>query len=99
MVKLADLIRPSVVLTPSRHIELPRTGDGSNSVASTANTDTGLYRPAESGANAFLFSSNSADENGVPTAATWGVVQFQAPPSVLGNLNYPNNSLLVSDLG
>ena len=99
MVKLADLIRPSVVLTPSRHIELPRTGDGSNSVASTANTDTGLYRPAESGANAFLFSSNSADENGVPTAATWGVVQFQAPPSVLGNLNNPNNSLLVSDLG
>jgi len=99
MVQLSPVSIQSQVLTPSLHIELPRTGDGTSSTLRANNTDTGLYRPAESGANAFLFSSNSSAENGIPIAATWGIVQFQAPPSVLGNLNNPNNSLLVSDLG
>ena len=99
MVQLSPVSIQSQVLTPSLHIELPRTGDGVSSTLKINNTSTGLYRPAESGANAFLFSSDSSAENGVPVAATWGVVQFQAPPSVLANLNNPNNSLLVSDLG
>lgn len=86
------------ILSPSLHLELPRVGDGAAAVAAGSNAVTGLYRPAESGAAALLFSSNPADENGIPAGATWGTVQFQVSPAVLSSLDNPNNVLLVSDL-
>ena len=67
-------------------IELARPGDGVAAVDVATNTGpglTGYYRPAESGAAAFLLSSNSADENSIPAGTTWALIQFQAPPSEL----------------
>ena len=90
-----DLSYPTgVIYTPvslsGLQLELPKPGDGSVAIAAVDNTPTGLYRPAESGSEAFLLSSTPADDNGIPVEVTWGIVQFQAPPSALtaGNSRY-----------
>jgi len=62
------------------HIEIPSVGDGAASVAAAP---PNLYRPAESGSAAFLLSEAAGADNLIPTDATWGMVQFHAPPSAL----------------
>ena len=67
-------------LAAALHLEIPRLGDGAASVAAAP---PNRYRPAESGSAAFLLSETTGADNLIPTDATWGIVQFQAPPSAL----------------
>ena len=70
----------SPVTGAALHIEIPRLGDG---VASVPAASPNLYRPAESGSAALLLSETTGSENFIPANATWGIVQFHAPPSDL----------------